>query len=175
MTPEELLILGIGPQYRNDNHKIVSWDDYFMQLVLLISKRSKDSNTQHGCLAVKDRIVIATGFNSFPPGADDKNLPNTRLDNKKYDFINHAEESMIFSAAKRGVALDGATLYCTGLPCHACTRKLISVGILNWVVGPVIHLASNREKLLSKYWIEWYNIKIRYYNEFGTYDQSSSN
>ena len=162
LTNQELELIGINSRYRDTTREVLGWDEYFMGIAKLVAQRSRDSNTQHGCVIVRDKVILATGYNSFPAGADDINLPNNRLDGKKYNFINHAEESMIFSAAKLGIKIDGATLYCTGMPCFACIRKLVSVGIFDWVVGPVTHTSTEEQQLISKYWIDWYKIRIRY-------------
>lgn len=155
--------LGITDDDKNIDRKYsrMNWDDYFMSIVNLVRKRSHDSQTQHGAVAVRDNVIIATGFNGFPPGSDDIFLPNTRPE--KYKFVNHAEESLIYIAAKNGVSLDGCTLYVSGQPCCHCARKLISVGITDWVIGPISHVSSSTEALLYKYWVESFKVKVRQY------------
>lgn len=160
LSEEELEILGISSNYRNESYKRLSWDEYFMSVVEIIRKRSHDADTQHGIVLVRDNKIISTGFNGYPENSEDNLLPNIRKDRKKYWAINHAEESAIFNAAKYGIALNGCKAYISGKPCNSCSKKLISVGVKHWIIGNITHISSLEEDLQSKYWIESHNILI---------------
>ena len=104
------------------------WDIRFLEMAKLISTWSKDPSTQVGAVAVRNRTVIAQGYNGFPRGIDD----NDRLDNRtvKYMYIVHSEMNAIYNAAENGVSLKGSTIYTVGLPvCHDCAKGLIQVGV----------------------------------------------
>lgn len=161
LTKEELAQIGISPKNHDAQYQRMSWDDYFMSLVNLLRKRSCDSQTQHACVAVRNKVIIGTGFNSFPSGSDDENLPNIRP--YKYAFINHAEEALIYNCAKLGIALEGCTLYVSGQCCSQCIRKVISVGIKDLVTGPITHVSSSTEDLLYRYWVESHKVNVREY------------
>lgn len=153
--------LGINdPAYIDELYSRPSWDDYFLDLAISISKRSHDSQTQHGCLIVKDNRILSSGYNGFPSGSNDKIIPNIRKDNKKYPFINHAEISAIFNCAKNGISLDGSKIYITGKPCHNCAKALVSVGILDWVIGNKGHVSSEEEDLLYEFWVQEFGVKV---------------
>lgn len=162
MTKEELEIIGINPNNIDKNYTRLGWDAYFMEIAFLVAKRSHDSNTNHGCVFVKDNVIYATGFNGFPPGSPDKILPNTRP--KKMGFITHAEQAAILNCAKNGVALNGCKIYLTGLPCGNCARQLVSVGVKDWIVGPIGYQATEEDILLRKFWVENFDVKISHFS-----------
>ena len=100
-----------------------------MQMAKFVSTWSKDPSTQVGSIAVRNRTVIAQGYNGFPRGIDDT---TTRLDNRteKYKFMVHAEMNVIYNAAENGVSLKDSTVYVYGLPvCSECAKGLIQAGI----------------------------------------------
>jgi|TARA_Y200000002_G_scaffold148531_1_gene122731 dCMP deaminase len=105
------------------------WDKRFMQMAKFVASWSKDPSTQVGAIAVRNRTVIAQGYNGFPRGIGDT---TTRLDNRteKYKFMVHAEMNVIYNAAENGVSLKDSTVYVYGLPvCSECAKGLIQAGI----------------------------------------------
>ena len=112
-----------------------SWDDFLMSMAFLSAMRSMDSQTKHGCVIVDSKhSVLATGYNSPPPGCRDDLIPTTRPE--KYPYFVHAEEAAIANAARKGVKLEGGIAYVTGMPCERCFRSLLSAGIIEMVLGP---------------------------------------
>lgn len=107
----------------------MDWDEYFMNLLPLIASRSKDPNTQTGCVIVdRDNHIRATGYNSFPAGIKD-NIPGRFERPEKYYWMEHAERNAIYAAAKIGVPLNQCRIYMRGLPCMDCARAIVAVGI----------------------------------------------
>ena len=105
----------------------LNWDEYFITIALLASKRSTCSRLNVGCVIVENNRILATGYNGFLPGA-----PHiSRVVNNHEQFTVHAEQNAICDAAKRGVSLDGATAYVTHYPCLNCLKLLIASGIKN--------------------------------------------
>lgn len=106
-----------------------SWDAYFMATALLMASRSSCERLNVGCVIVsggaqKNRIVAA-GYNGFLPGA-----PHTsRVRDGHEQATVHAEQNAISDAARRGVSLDGATVYITHFPCINCAKILAAAGI----------------------------------------------
>lgn len=106
-----------------------SWDEYFMATALLMASRSSCERLHVGCVIVsggahKNRI-IAAGYNGFLPGA-----PHTsRLRDGHEQATVHAEQNAIADAARRGVSLEGATVYITHYPCINCAKILAAAGI----------------------------------------------
>ena len=117
---------------RND---YISWDEYFMGVALLASKRSKDPNTQVGaCIVDKNNVILSTGYNGFPYGCSDDEFPWDRDgDDTKYKYVVHAELNAILNS--RGKSLTGAKLYVDLFPCNECAKAIIQSG-----VGEVVYL-----------------------------------
>jgi dCMP deaminase len=123
----------------------ISWDGYFMGLAAEASFRSKDPSTQNGCCIVdtKTNIPLSLGYNGFPNGCSDDKFPWDRKAEKKYytkyPYVEHAERNAIYNAAKKGVPLDGATIYIHSekgyYPCAECARAIIQSGIRKVVMG----------------------------------------
>ena len=109
----------------------ISWDEYFMGVAILASKRSKDPSTQVGaCIIDGEKRIISTGYNGFPQGCSDDEFPWNRDESKgetKYDFVVHAELNAILNAS--GKSLSGSTLYVGLFPCHECAKAIIQAGI----------------------------------------------
>ncbi len=107
----------------------INWDEYFMGVAVLASKRSKDPNTQVGaCIVDSDKIILSTGYNGFPYGCSDDIYPWEREgSDTKYSYVVHAELNAILNA--RGKDLKGATLYVDLFPCNECAKAIIQSGI----------------------------------------------
>jgi dCMP deaminase len=114
-----------------------TWDEYFMMLAKLTATRSTCLAFPVGAVIVKDRQVLATGYNGSPSGSPhcttqgycypeltacnaSKSLPSRSI---------HAEANAIAQAAKHGIATGGASIYVTLEPCLACLKIIISAGI----------------------------------------------
>lgn len=109
----------------------ISWDEYFMGVALLSSMRSKDPNTQVGaCIVNSDRRIVGVGYNGFPTGCSDDELPWDRDGNwleTKYPYVCHAELNAILNSI--GGTLKDCTLYVALFPCNECAKAIIQAGI----------------------------------------------
>lgn len=106
------------------------WHQRFMQMAELVSKWSKDPSTKVGCVLIKERRIISTGFNGFPKGINDD--INRLMDREeKYELTIHAETNAIITAAIHGVSTNGCSAYITMHPCSRCAAALINAGIKN--------------------------------------------
>lgn len=105
-----------------------SWDEYFMTMVYLVAKKSKDPSSKLGAVLVKDNRVIGSGYNGFPIGVNDllERYNNREL---KYKFVVHAEHNAILSCARFGISSMGSVLYTQGIPCQECTKAIVQGGI----------------------------------------------
>jgi len=108
----------------------LSWDEYFMGIALLSAQRSKDPNTQVGaCIVTPNKKIVGTGYNGFPIGCSDDNLPWTRegefLDTK-YPYVCHAELNAILNSTKN---LNNCIIYVALFPCNECAKAIIQSGI----------------------------------------------
>lgn len=114
--------------------RIEDWDQFFLSICFVVARKSKDPSTKTGCVVVKDRRILSTGYNGFPVGCDDN--PELYADRSiKYARVVHCDTNAIYSAARNGIALSGATMYLTGPPCNECTKGIINAGIIE-VVWP---------------------------------------
>lgn len=108
----------------------ISWDEYFMSVALLSSKRSKDPSTQVGaCIVNQLNHIVGVGYNGFPTGCDDAVFPWARegefLDTK-YPYVVHAEQNAILNS---NATARGSRIYVTLFPCHECSKYIIQAGI----------------------------------------------
>ncbi len=115
----------------------INWDEYFMGVAMLASKRSKDPSTQVGaCIVSPDNIILSTGYNGFPKGCSDDEFPWAREgEDTKYPFVVHAELNAILNC--NGKDLRNAKLYVALFPCNECAKAIIQAGI-----GEVIYLSD---------------------------------
>ncbi len=109
----------------------LSWDEYFMAVALLSAQRSKDPNTQVGaCVANEQNKIVGVGYNGFPLGCSDDELPWDRtgdLLNTKYPYVCHAELNAVLNAISKD--LRGCRIYVGLFPCNECTKVIIQAGI----------------------------------------------
>jgi dCMP deaminase len=108
-------------------HDASEWDSIFFQTATLWSRRSHDTQTQCGCVLVKEKAVLSTGYNGFIRDIDDTVLPRTRPE--KYPFMIHAEANAIYNAARMGRSTLDTTAYITGAPCIDCLQMLFQCGV----------------------------------------------
>lgn len=114
--------------------KALKWDRRFLELARHISTWSKDPSTRVGALAVKDRQILATGYNGFPRGVSDREQRLTDRNQKLLRTV-HAEANIVAQAAQHGINLNYSTVYIWPfLPCNACCALLIQAGITRIVV-----------------------------------------
>jgi len=134
-----------------------TWDSYFLKIAKVVSTKSKDPSTKHGCVIVGPTHEIrTTGYNGFPRGmVDDERYNNREV---KYMFVEHAERNAIYNASRYGISLDGCTLYVTGTPCNDCCRGIIQSGIVR-----VVMLEDSEE--FFKRWKESIKCTLQMFNE----------
>ena len=114
-----------------------SWDEYFMEITHLVAKRSTCLRRQVGAVIVKDKNILATGYNGAPSGIShclDVGCLREKLkipSGERHELCRglHAEQNAIIQAAKHGTTIEDSTLYCTTLPCIICSKMVINAGI----------------------------------------------
>ena len=113
------------------------WDDYFMDIANLVASRSTCLRRHVGCVMVKDRRILSTGYNGAPSGVAHcvdvgcKRMQEGIPSGERVEMCRgvHAEQNAIIQGARHGVILQGATAYTTTRPCSICTKMLINAGI----------------------------------------------
>ena len=108
----------------------ISWDEYFMGVALLSTKRCKDPNTQVGaCIVNQNKKIVGIGYNGMPFGCKDEEFPWEREGdflNTKYAYVVHAEPNAILNCNSQ---TKDCTLYVTLFPCNECAKLIIQSGI----------------------------------------------
>lgn len=137
-----------------------SWDEYFIMLAKLAASRSTCLSRPTGAVVVKDKQVLATGYNGSLPGQahcmDEGRCFRRSLkwpEAMKYDMCRsaHAEANAIALAAKKGVSVEGATIYCTLEPCITCAKLIVTSGIVRVVFE---HAYDSPIPERDRYWKE---------------------
>ncbi|MDD4003372.1 MAG: cytidine/deoxycytidylate deaminase family protein [Clostridia bacterium] len=120
------------------------WDKRFMELSYNVAEWSScfQLNRKIGAIIVKDKRIITTGYNGAPSGIESCKDKQECMRRKmgipsgtKHElcFAVHAEQNAIIQAAKLGISIEGATLYCTHQPCVICAKMIINGGIVRVV------------------------------------------
>jgi dCMP deaminase len=134
---------GPAPQKGGAQPERPSWDDYFMEIVGIAARRSTCRRRRVGAALVRDRRILATGYNGAPSGLrhcleigcfrEQNHIPS----GERHELCRglHAEQNAIIQAALHGVSVKGATLYCTNHPCVICAKMIINAGIVRIVIA----------------------------------------
>ncbi|NBX49669.1 CMP deaminase [bacterium] len=110
------------------NVKEQMWHERFLKIAQQIASFSKDPSTKVGCVLVRDRRIVSTGYNGFPRNISDS-LDRLTDRDQKYEMTVHAEVNAITTAALHGVSTEGCSAYVTFNPCSRCAAVLINAGI----------------------------------------------
>lgn len=114
-----------------------SWDEYFMGITEMVAQRSTCLRRKVGAILVRDKRIIATGYNGAPAKVshcldigclrEQQGIPS----GERHELCRglHAEQNAIIQAALHGFSVEGATLYCTNMPCSICSKMLINARI----------------------------------------------
>ncbi len=153
-----------------------TWDEYFLEVMHALSKRATCDRGRTACVIVKNNQIIVSGYVGSPPG-----MPHcdevghlmktvTHEDGKQTSHCMrtlHAEQNAVCQAAKRGVSIEGATIYCKLSPCRTCAMLLIACGIKRVVAEYKYQAASEGEEMMRAV-----GIQIDYvHDETYTYDK----
>jgi len=116
-------------------------DEYFLKIASVVAERSTCRRHHVGAVAVKDKHILATGYNGAPFGLkdclelgclrDEMNIPS----GTRHEICRgiHAEQNVIIQASLHGVSLEGATVYVTHTPCVLCAKMLVNAKIRRFV------------------------------------------
>ncbi|MFW5730166.1 MAG: deoxycytidylate deaminase [Desulfonatronovibrionaceae bacterium] len=117
----------------------LSWHEYYMRITSLVAERSTCLRRKVGAIAVKDKRILATGYNGAPAGLahcldtgclrKQMNIPS----GQRHELCRglHAEQNIIIQAAVHGISISNADIYCTTQPCLICTKMLINCRVQN--------------------------------------------
>ncbi len=154
--------------------KRLSWDEYFVGLADAASKRATCNRGRSGCVIVRDKQVLATGYVGSPTGlphCDDVGHLMKKVIQEDGTITEHclrtvhSEQNAICQAAKKGIAISGATVYTRMTPCRTCAMLLINCGIERVVCERKYQLAEETEKMFTDAGVklEYKNIEMQPY------------
>ncbi|MBI5731480.1 MAG: dCMP deaminase [Ignavibacteriales bacterium] len=123
----------------NSNTKRPSWDEYFLKVAMLVSERATCPRMHCGCVLVREKQILSTGYNGSIPG--DRHCEDDGciiVDNHCIRTI-HAEMNAILQCSSHGISTQGSTAYITNMPCTNCAKALITAGIKEIVIFSDYH------------------------------------
>ena len=151
------------------DEKRPSWDEYFMEVCRSIAKRATCDRGKSGCVIARDNQILVTGYVGSPvgfPHCDEVGHQMKKTIHEDGSETNHcvrtvhAEQNAICQAAKNGISLNGATVYCKMTPCRTCAMLLINCGITRIVCDKKYHAGAESEVMLKNA-----NISLEYVEE----------
>lgn len=153
-----------------------SWDEYFLELADAVSKRATCDRGRAGCVVVRDKRILVTGYVGSPAGLphcdEVGHLMKTMVneDGSKSEHCVrtvHAEQNAICQAAKLGVSIDGSTVYCRMTPCRTCAMLLINCGVKRVYCERKYHAGAESEGMFKTAGVEL----IYKYDELQKYEK----
>ena len=142
-----------------NNNSRPSWDDYFFEIADSVSKRATCDRGKSGCVIVKDRQILVTGFVGSPVGfahCDDVGHHMKRLTHEDGQITEHcmrtihAEQNAICQAARRGISIEDATIYTRMTPCRTCAMLIINCGIKRVACERKYHAGEESETMFKE-------------------------
>ncbi len=112
-----------------------SWDEYFMRIAMEVSSRATCDRKHVGAVIVRERFILATGYNGSIPGLPHCDEVGHLMEDGHCVRTVHAEANAVCQAARNGVRIDGATVYVTASPCFNCFKLIANAGIKTIVYG----------------------------------------
>ncbi|MBT4538967.1 AAA family ATPase [Candidatus Woesearchaeota archaeon] len=143
---------------RKKFHKRPSWDEYFIEISKQVAQRGTCDRGKSGCVIVKDKRILTTGYVGSAAGTphcdDTGHLMKKVVHNENYTSQHcvrtiHAEQNAICQAARAGISLKGATVYCKMEPCSVCAKMIINCGMTKVVCEKMYH-AAHETRILFK-------------------------
>jgi len=142
----------------SENYRRPSWDEYFMEVCQAIAKRATCDRGRSGCVIARDNQILATGYVGSPAGLPHCDQAGHQMKKMLHEDGSisqhcvrtvHAEQNAICQAAKSGVSIAGATLYCRMTPCRTCAMMIINCGVKRVVCERVYHSGKESEEMFA--------------------------
>lgn len=136
-----------------------SWDEYFLNLMQEVGKRGTCDRGRSGCLIVKDKRILSTGYVGSPSGIEHCDEIGHQIKKTVHENGSvsqhcvrtaHAEMNAICNAARHGTAIEGSTLYCKMEPCYTCAKAIINAGIVRVVAENKYHAAQDTRDIFAQ-------------------------
>ncbi len=142
-----------------EDYQRPTWDEYFMEVANTIAKRATCDRGRSGCVIARDRQMLVTGYVGSPvgfPHCDEVGHQMKRVLHEDDSVTQHcvrtvhAEQNAICQAARLGVSIGGATLYCRMTPCRVCAMLIINCGIARVVCERRYHAGAESEAMFQQ-------------------------
>lgn len=142
----------------NESYKRPSWDEYFMEIANTVAKRATCDRGRSGCVIARDRQLLVSGYVGSPKGLPHCDEVGHQMKKTIHEDGNitqhcvrtvHAEQNAICQAAKLGISLQGATLYCRMTPCRTCAMLIINCGIVRVICEKKYHAGAESEEMFK--------------------------
>ena len=136
-----------------------SWDEYFMEIAKTVALRATCDRGKSGCVIARDKRILVTGYVGSPIGVPHCDEVGHQMKTMIHEDgsqtqhcvrTTHAEQNAICQAAKIGVSIDEATIYCKMTPCSTCAKMIINSGIKKVVAEKDYHAAGDSKELLER-------------------------
>lgn len=136
-----------------------TWDEYFMEVCRAIAKRATCDRGRSGCVIARDNQLLVTGYVGAPrglPHCDDVGHQFKKVQHEDGSISQHcvrtvhAEQNAVCQAAKRGISIDGATLYCKMTPCRTCAMLIINCGIKRVIAEKRYHDSADSIEMFKQ-------------------------
>lgn len=142
-----------------DGHMRPSWDEYFMSIAETVGTRGTCDRGRSGCVIAKDKRILVTGYVGSPAG-----LPHCdEIGHEMHKVVHddghesmhcirtiHAEQNAIVQAARLGIVLEGATVYCKMVPCYVCAKLIMNAGIVEVVAYKDYHASAQSKRIFKE-------------------------
>lgn len=135
------------------------WDNYFLGIMDKVAKRGTCDRGQNGCVIVKDKRILCTGYVGSPMGLphcdEEGHLLHKVLNTDGSTSVHcirtvHAEQNAIAQAARNGISIQGATMYTKMEPCRTCAMMIINTGIVRVVAKRRYHRAQDTREMFKQ-------------------------
>jgi len=152
------------PMSETKKHTRPSWDEYFIKICRVVGERATCDRGSGGCVIVKDKRILATGYVGAPAGVahcDDVGhelhtvIDDDGTQSKHCIRTSHGEQNAIANAARKGVAIEGGTLYYFITPCYTCAKMIINAGIVRVVVEKDYHSSKRSKEIFKEAGVEF--------------------
>jgi dCMP deaminase len=142
----------------NESYQRPSWDEYFMEIANTVAKRATCDRGRSGCVIARDKQLLVSGYVGSPKGLPHCDEVGHQLKKMIHEDGSitqhcvrtvHAEQNAICQAAKLGISLQGATLYCRMTPCRTCAMIIINCGIVRVICEKKYHAGAESEEMFK--------------------------
>jgi dCMP deaminase len=146
-----------------EKHVRPTWDQYFMNIAQVVAERSTCDRGRTGCVIARDKQILVSGYAGSPKGLPHCDEVGHQMKTVHHEDgtesqhcmrTAHAEQNAICQAAKVGVRIEGATLYCKMTPCATCAKLIVNTGIIRVVCAKRYHAGKESEGMFEQAKIE---------------------